>query len=351
MWTATPRIALAVALVVGAGAANGCASSTADVGTGGLPPGEAGVADDAATNSGADDASVGHFGDGGGGEGGEKADAASVGAGVYAIAPGNMSTNFLYRFDPSKKALTTIGPISGDCLTGAWGLAIDSAANAYTQRTDLARLCKIDLNTAVTTLVGTYTNTPAAYLSALSFVPKGTLDPSHDTLVGYLWDQVNHRTQYVRIDTVTAALTVLGTLPNDDNGNAIPAMGMTSVNNGGTFITVTTLAVIQGQLCGDPDCLLQVDPKTGGIIQNYGEVLGEPGHSIRGLAYWAGVVYGFGDQTNSETTVYSVSWNNSKPVATAFQLPKYPTYWGFVGSASSLAAPSTDGDGGGPPLQ
>ena len=70
-----------------------------------------------------------------------------------------------------------------------------------------------------------------------------------------------------------------------------------------------------GNGCGD--CLLQVDPKTGDLIQNYGSV----NHaSVFGIAFWAGTAYGF----DNGGDVFSIGWQNGKLVTTAIPVPNPP---------------------------
>ncbi len=45
-----------------------------------------------------------------------------------------------------------------------------------------------------------------------------------------------------------------------------------------------------GDDCFESDCLVEVNPKTGALVTNYGP-LGYP--EVYGLAFWAGTVYGF----------------------------------------------------------
>src|SRR5581483_3823913 len=164
-----------------------------------------------------------------------------------------------------------IGKFSGCSQTMAppqvIDLAVDEQGNAFVTTFD--GFYSLDLNSGTCTLVakGSYT-----YPNSLSFVPKGTLDPNQEALVGYAADK------YLRIDTKSGAITMIGSL-----GMGYMSSGdIVSVKGGGTFLTVT------GNGCAD--CVLQVDPKTGGVIQNYGSV-GRA--AVYGIAWWAGALYGF----------------------------------------------------------
>src|SRR5580692_5329131 len=156
---------------------------------------------------------------------------------VYAQSP-----TVLYKVDPIAKTMTTIGPFNG--CSDVIDIAIDANSNGYA--TTFGGVYHLDLTNANCTLIAS-----GSYPNSLSFVPKGTLDPSVEALVGY------NGSTYVRIDTTTGAVTNVGGL----TGGFESSGDIVSVTNGGTFLTVT------GNSCGD--CLLQVNPKTGDMIQNY----------------------------------------------------------------------------------
>jgi len=194
-------------------------------------------------------------------------DAGALAAIVFAHSP-----DTLYSFDVGTKVILTIGKFT-TCSqnmnpTQVIDLAIDANGKAYVTTFD--GLYSLDLKSASCTLI----KAGNTYPNSLSFVPKGTIDPMNEVLVGY------QGAIYVRIDTLTGAITNVGNPPNGYQSRG----DIVSVQGGGTFLTVT------GNGCGD--CLLQVDPKTGGMIQNYGSV----GHAtVYGIAEWGGVVYGFDD--------------------------------------------------------
>jgi hypothetical protein len=100
---------------------------------------------------------------------------------------------------------------------------------------------------------------------------------------------------------------------------------------------------VQGgpESCGD--CLLQVDPTTGDLVQNYGSV----NHSdVFGLAFWGGTAYGF----DNGGDVFSISWQNGKLVTTDIPVPNPPPNLSFWGAGSTTSAPATTPDGGGFPI-
>jgi hypothetical protein len=230
---------------------------------------------------------------------------------VYAHSP-----TVLYKVDPVKKTMTTIGNFSANCGNeNVIDIAIDQNNNGYA--TTFGGVYKLDLNTAVCTLIA-----QGSYPNSLSFVPAGTLDPSVEALVGY------NGSTYVRINTTTGQVTNVGGL----TGGYSSSGDIVSVKNGGTFLTVT------GNACAD--CLLQVDPKTGNMVQNYGSV----NHgAVFGIAFWAGVVYGF----DNAGELFSIAWQNNKLVTT-----NIPTTGGlqFWGAGSTTSAPPLDPDGGGIPI-
>jgi hypothetical protein len=174
----------------------------------------------------------------------------------------------LYSFDPTTNNVSLVGTFSGcsqTILTQVIDLAVDSQMNAFATTFD--GFYSVDLTTAQCTLVKT-----GSYPNSLSFVPAGTLDPNVEALVGYFGSS------YVRIDTSSGNTTVIGTL----SGGYASSGDVVSVSGGGTYLTVT------GNGCGD--CLLQVDPTTGDVVQNFGAL---PHGEVYGLGYWAGTLFGF----------------------------------------------------------
>jgi hypothetical protein len=222
------------------------------------------------------------------------------------------SPTTLYKLDPKTKAVSTVGTF--DCSTQVIDLAIDQNNNAFI--TSFSGFFSLNLATAKCTMIqsGNYPN-------SLSFVPKGTLDPNVEALVGYFGST------YVRIDTKTGAISNVGTL----TGGYSSSGDIVSVINGGTFLTV------KGPNCND--CLIQVDPKTGNLIQNYGPL----GYTdVFGIAYWGGAVYGF---TNGGQ-LFQVTAQNNMIVTTAINIPNKPANLQFWGAGSSTSNPTSGMDGG-----
>jgi hypothetical protein len=230
---------------------------------------------------------------------------------VYAHSP-----TVLYKVDPVAKTMTTVGNFSANCADeNVIDIAVDENNNGYA--TTFEGVYKLDLKTAVCTLIA-----EGSYPNSLSFVPAGTLDPNAEALVGY------NGATYVKIDTTTGNVTNVGAL----TGGYSSSGDIVSVKNGGTFLTVT------GNSCGD--CLLQVNPKTGAMVQNYGSI----NHgSVFGLAFWAGTAYGFDDGGQ----LFSITWQNNQLVTTNIPTTPGLEFWG---AGSTTSAPPLSADGGGIPI-
>ena len=230
---------------------------------------------------------------------------------VYAHSP-----TVLYKVDPVAKTMTTIGNFSANCAAeNVIDIAVDANNNGYA--TTFAGVYKLNLTNANCTLIKS-----GAYPNSLSFVPAGTLDPNVEALVGY------NGATYVRIDTTNGNVTTVGSL----TGGYSSSGDIVSVKNGGTFLTVT------GNNCGD--CLLQIDPKTGNMKQNYGSI----NHgAVFGLAFWAGTAYGFDDSGE----LFSITWQNNQLTTTNIPTTKGLQFWG---AGSTTSAPPLDSDGGGIPI-
>jgi hypothetical protein len=229
------------------------------------------------------------------------------------------SADTLYRLDPTSDQVTVVGPFQG--CTQVIDIALDQNSNAYVTTFD--GLYKADLTSAACTLIAS-----GNYPNSLSFVPKGTVDPSAEALVGY------QGSQYVRIDVTTGAITNIGV----GLSNGYTSSGdIVSVAGGGTFLTV------KGGPEGCSDCLLQVDPTTGALIKSYGLV----NHTdVFGLAFWAGKAYGF----DNLGEVFSIGYSGGTLVTTDIPVPNPPAGLSFWGAGSTTAAPPTSADGGGIPI-
>lgn len=220
------------------------------------------------------------------------------------------SATVLYSVNPTTKAVTTIGPFVG-CGDEVIDIALNKASEMFA--TSDFGVYTVDTTTAVCSLIalGTYPN-------SLSFVPAGTLDPTAEALVGY------NGSSYVQINTTTGAISTVGSL-----GNTYSSSGdIVSVIGGGTYLTVTG-----GSDCVSNDCLVEVNPKTGALVTNYGSVQ----HSaVYGLAFWAGDVYGF----DSAGDLFEVTFPDAGGLGiTTIPIPNPPAGLSFYGAGSTTSAP------------
>jgi hypothetical protein len=268
---------------------------------------------DSSTGGGGGDSGTGLLGDGG-----VSTPESSAPAPVPVVYAHSDDT--LYRLDPTNNQVAVVGPFAG--CSDVIDLALDSSSNAYVTTYD--GLYKLDLTSAACTLIASGTSYP----NSLSFVPKGTVDPNAEALVGYVGST------YVHINTTTGAIQNVGTL----SGGYTSSGDIVSVIGGGTFLTVKD----GPNSCGD--CLLQVNPTTGDLIQDYGSV----NHvDVFGLAFWAGTAYGF----DNGGDVFSISSQNGSLVTSDIAVPNPPPMLSFWGAGSTTAAPPVSADGGGLPIQ
>ena len=215
------------------------------------------------------------------------------------------SASTLYKLDPDTKAVTVVGDFSG--CDQVIDIALDKDSNLW--GTTFDGLYTIDKDTAKCKLV----KSGSSYPNSLSFVPEGVLDDNAETLVGY------SGSDYVKIDRVTGDMETVGGL-----GSGYSSSGdIVSVIGGATYLTV------KGNGCGD--CLIEVDPKTGDMVKNWGKVGYE---SVFGLAFWGGSVYGFSDGGKLFEVQFSGSAFNTVEIATGG-----PSDLSFWGAGSTTAAP------------
>ena len=235
------------------------------------------------------------FGAGGGGQGGS----APLEGEVFAH-----SASTLYRLDPISKEVTVVGAFGG-CNDSVIDIAIDK--NGLMFGTTFSGLHRIDKVTAACTLVAS-----GGYPNSLSFVPKGTVDPNEEALVGYSGGS------YTRIDTATGDISQIGTL----GGGYSSSGDVVSVIGGGTYLTVN------GNGCGD--CIVQVNPTTGELMNLIGPLNRT---SVFGLAFWGGSAYGF----NDGGALFQIDLSNG--MATDIPMPSAPPGLSFYGAGSTTAAP------------
>jgi hypothetical protein len=216
------------------------------------------------------------------------------------------SPDTLYKLDPTNNAVTTIGKFKG-CAGGVIDIALDKDSNLYGTAT--GSLFHIDKVTAQCTLISN-----GSYPNSLSFVPAGTVDPVKEALVGYLGSQ------YIRIDPVTGKVTTIGQL-----GGGYSSSGDVVSVKGKTFLTAN------GSDCVNGDCLLEIDPKTGDLVKNWGEV---GYNAVFGLAFWAGKAYGFTDPGD----LFEISFTMTGITTKKISIPGNPTLQ-FWGAGSTTSAP------------
>lgn len=224
------------------------------------------------------------------------------------------SSNTLYKLDPTTKSVSVIGKFSG--CSDVIDLALDESSVMYAATKKA--LYTIDKASASCTKIadGTYPN-------SLSFVPKGTLDPDTEALVGFSDDN-----DYIRINTSTGDVTVIkaGAL-----GGSLKSSGdIVSVKKGGTYLTVKASG--SSGKCSKVDCLVKLNPATGQVLLNYGEI----GHQeVFGLAYWAGKAYGF----SSAGSLFEITFDGQAVKTSSISIADKPAGLSFWGAGSTTSAP------------
>lgn len=192
----------------------------------------------------------------------------------------------LFLFDPVGRTFKKIGNFS--CLTTdafydeVGDIAVNRDGEIYGTTLD-DRFIKIDPLTASCTEIATSTAV-SGYPNSLSFVPRGTLDPANDALVGYFDDE------YVRIDVATGKITVIGKLNPPDASTVYESSGdIVSVAQDRTYLSAKTLR--NGVVQDGGDVLVRFDPKTGARLAVAASSTRKS--AIYGMGYWAGTAYGF----------------------------------------------------------
>ncbi len=225
----------------------------------------------------------------------------------------------LYKLDPDTKAIAVIGDFAG-CTEQVIDIALDEKSVMY--GTTYSGLYRIETATAKCTKVA---DAPAtkSFPNSLSFVPKGSLDPATEALVGYVGSD------YVRIEPQTGVLTTIGKL--EPTGKLISSGDIVSVIDGPTYLTVKATGAT-GQ-CSASDCLVEVDPKTGAISKNWGELKGQA--DVFGVAFWGGSIYGF----TKTGVLFEVVPKNNMLTLNEITIPSKPADLSFFGAGSTTSAP------------
>jgi hypothetical protein len=217
------------------------------------------------------------------------------------------SASTLYRLDPVSKAVTVVGDFSG-C-----GPVIDIALDEKSTliAASYQALYTVDKASASCTEIA-----KGDYPNSLSFVPKGTVDPNEEALVGY------DNGDYLRIDVKTGSVTKIGAI----GGSFVSSGDIVSVKGGKTYLTV------KGGSCTTNDCLIEVDPKTGKMIKNWGSIEHQ---KVFGLSFWGGKIYGF----DESGTLFEVTFGTNQLATTEIPIPQAPAELAFWGAGSSTSAP------------
>jgi hypothetical protein len=241
------------------------------------------------------------------------ADDESSPTGVAAGQPNEVwghSADTLYSVDPVTKAVKVVGAFSG-CTGDVMDIALDGESKLFA--TTRSALWSVDKATAACTKIAS-----GDYPNSLSFVPKGTVDPDAEALVGY------ELADYVRIDTKTGRKTTIGRI-----GGGLESSGdIVSVKGGATYLSVT------GTGCEESDCLIEVNPSTGALVKNWGSI----GRSdVFGLAFWAGSVYGF----DNAGELFEVSFEGGTLATKSIPLSGAEATTSFWGAGSTTSAPVT----------
>lgn len=278
----------------GASAGNGGASA----GAGGATAGAAGASGDPFGGGG----TAGAAGTAGAGGGLPACDGPLATAEVFGHSGGQ-----LFRVDPDTKAVTVVGNFKS-CGGSVIDIAIDKAGNMF--GTTFSTFVSIDKKTAACTQISS-----GSYPNSLSFVPAGTLDPAVEALVGY------NGSTYVRIDPKTGKVSNVGSI----SGGYQSSGDIVSVIGGDTLLTV------KGGAKSCADCIVRVNPKTGDIIGTPDPI---PFGSVFGLAFWAGIAYGFTD--GGEIFSYDTVTQATQTIP----IPNKPSGLNFYGAGSTTCAPA-----------
>jgi hypothetical protein len=223
------------------------------------------------------------------------------------------SADTLYRLDPETKNVSVVGTFAG--CSKVIDIALDEASNLYA--TSFEALYEVDKATAKCTEIAAGTSFP----NSLSFVPKGTVDPNAEALVGY------EGGDYVRIDVKTGQKSKIGSL---GDANLVSSGDVVSVKGGATYLTVKSPKT--GNACEKLDCLVEIDPATGKILKRWGSI---EHANVFGLSFWAGKIYGFDDGGELFEVTFGTTQLATKPIG----IPQKPPSLSFWGAGSTTSAP------------
>jgi hypothetical protein len=186
----------------------------------------------------------------------------------------------LYRLDLASQAFVLVGTFSFDKNGGGvTDIALDENGQLYAITNDHLFSCNVQ--TAACTWLAAFPAKMEAF-NGLTFVPKGTVDPQAQALIG-----ITQAGQWTRIVIAAGKVTLqqLGTY----GGKWLSSGDAFSVEGIGTYATLK----VSG---GTEDTLAKVDPKSGKIVQIVG---GTGVKGLFGLAWWSGVFYAFSSDGNA----------------------------------------------------
>lgn len=231
----------------------------------------------------------------------------------------------LYLFDPLAKSLTKQAKF--DCLKQntvpatpqldrVLDIAVDEKDVMY-GTTDLGFIKITDPATGKCIYVKE-TPTNNEYPNSLGFVPKGTIEDTKETLVGYAFKN-GQATNFVRINLADGEITQVD--PDDTTGDTLnPAVSLDGKKYRASGDIISTVrngnrAYLTVRPIGDDtakDTLAEIDPLTGRIKAIVGQTQET---RLYGLGQWAGTAYGFAEngslvaidlETGSSSTVPGV---------------------------------------------
>jgi hypothetical protein len=215
------------------------------------------------------------------------------------------SDDKLYRLDAVSKAVREVGTFFP--CTHIADIAIDADSTLYASTGTELYIVSTTSARCTRVAAGTFPN-------SLSFVPRGTLDANAEALVGY------QGADYVRIDRQTWQVTKIGSI----GGGLVSSGDLVSVKDGGTYLTV------KGPSCAD--CLVEIDPKTGALVRNWGAIGKD---DVFGIAFWGGAVYGFARSGD----LFQLTFDQDKLVRADIDIPSRPPGLSFLGAGSTTSAP------------
>jgi len=228
----------------------------------------------------------------------------------------------LYRLDPETNVVSEVGDFANCGDNAVLDIALDKDSNLWATKRE--RLYRVDRETANCTLVNDLGAN--GYPDSLSFVPEGTVDPNVEALVGYV------DADYVRIDTSTGAITVITQNALSPEG-VISSGDIVSVIDGGTYLTVKDDFAQNGEVCDAHDCIVEINPATGTIVTNFGDV----GYNdVFGLAFWGGKAYGFA----REGVLFEVLFGTNNVASSEVPFPSAPPGLEFFGAGSATSVPA-----------